>query len=179
VFGLPDQGGSPLGLLQGMISPIGPQARAATEGGVNVNNLDLGTPSWMRDLTSGTRNTAGFPLPTPWAPEQGSGGLFKDQNGTWFTGNASQTLDDYLSQLHEMGLDQGSIGSLLGPYGFRQDDTGGWSWAWGTGPVMRGENGYQFARDAVGGGTGGGENRETRNAADALIQGVFGNPFLV
>jgi hypothetical protein len=134
---------------------------------------------WMRDPTSGTRNTAGFPLPTPWAPGQGGGSLFTDPSGAWYVGGSGQTLDDYLTQLHEMGMDQESIGSLLGPYGFRQDDAGGWSWAWGTGPVVRTEDGYQFARDAVGGGTGGGNAREPWTSADGLMQGVFGNPFLV
>lgn len=167
----------------------GPGLRESIGGGVNTNNIDMGTPGWMRDPTAGVHNTGGMPGPTPFAP------------------NPGDTFDSYLTRLHDAGFDSGSIGSMLGPNGFKQNDQGGWDWGWGTGPVIRGADGYQFAnqggstpvmwdpgqlggaggmfriggdnRPSGGGGPAGGGgagNPEKPNAADYLTGGVFNVP---
>ena len=131
--GKPGQGGDPLGDLLGWLTGrrdrVGPghSLRDSIGGGVDTGNLDKGTPGWLRDPTTGVHNTGGFPGPTPFGP------------------NSGESFDSYLTRLHDAGFDSGSIGSMLGPYGYRQNDAGGWEWGWGTGPVVRGENGYQFA----------------------------------
>ncbi len=95
--------------------------------GVDMNLLDKGTPGWMRDRTLNP-NLAGNPTPeTPIAPRDG------------------QSFEDYLDSLGRQGYDIDTISSLLGPNGYRRQEDGSWTWGWGTGPVTRGENGYQFA----------------------------------
>lgn len=136
----------------------GEDFRAGTLGGVDVGNLDRGTPGWLFDPTTGIVNTSGFPGATPFGPETG------------------QNRDSYIAQLHDQGLSNESIATLLGPYGFtytgpsaalRSDSKPGegmfdlrpgtWEWNWGTGPVLvdkelraQGQGGYSFARDLSG-----------------------------
>lgn len=152
--------------------------------GVNPNNLDMGTPGWMRDPTAGVNNTGGFPNPTPSAPRPG------------------ESYNDYMTRLHDQGFGTGDILSMLGPNGYRQNGAGDWEWGWGTGPVVRDESGYHFAnqqpgsRDisgnygmqpwggggaggATGGGAtgGGGVGRNwNATAGDWLLGGVTGAP---
>lgn len=99
-------------------------------GGIDVGNLDRGTPGWLFDPTTGIVNTGGFPGATLQAPH--------DQ----------QSFDSYLTQLHDLGFSNESISTVLGRQGYQQNEDGGWNWNWGAGPVVRGDNGYQFARDA-------------------------------
>ncbi len=112
----------------------GPGMRDAILGGVDPSNLDMGTPGWMRDRTTGIANTNGFPGSTPSAPLPG------------------ESWDQFANWLHDSGMRQEDIGAMLGPYGYRQNEAGGWEWGWGTGPVVRGENGYQFANQGPAGG---------------------------
>lgn len=123
--------------------------------GVNTGNLDLGSPGWIHDPTTGINNTAGFPLGTPNAPRLG------------------QSWDDYAASLHDQGFSTDDILSLIGGrYGFTGQG-GDWDWNWGTGPVMRGPNGYDFARNlgSSGGGSPGG--------VSGTMEEFFQNPFLV
>jgi hypothetical protein len=102
--------------------------------GVDMNLLDKGTPGWMRDRTLNP-NMAGHGTPeTPIAPQSG------------------QSFEDYLNSLSRQGYDTDTISSLLGPNGYQRQEDGSWTWGWGTGPVTRGESGYQFANDTGGGG---------------------------
>lgn len=139
----------------------GPGLRGSVLGGVDVNNIDKGTPGWQQDPTTGIANTRGMPNGTPFGPDPG------------------ESFDHYLTRLHDSGLDSDAIGSMLGPNGFRQNDAGEWEWGWGTGPVVHGPNGYQFANQGnqrigmtTGGGTAGGGGQGS-NAADTISGGVF------
>lgn len=196
----PNGSGNPLDSLLAWLTGrdrVGPggSLRDSIGGGVDPNNLDMGTPGWMRDPTSGVHNTGGFPGATPFAP------------------NPGENFDSYLTRLHDAGFDSGSIGGMLGPNGFKQNDQGGWEWGWGTGPVVRGADGYQFANQGPsfdvhvggspqdqtpwyhqgtqggrggGGGAGGraggagntgpGGGGEKPNAADYIAGGVFNLP---
>lgn len=127
---------------------IGEASRAATHGGVDVGNLDFATPGWTRDPTTGILNTSGFPGSTIPAPRDG------------------ESFDEYLTRLHDAGFDQATIQSLLGGQGFSPGDhnvtTGRddpWTWNWGTGPVVRDEGGYRFARSGESAGNAGGNTQ--------------------
>jgi hypothetical protein len=98
-------------------------------GGVDTNYLDMGTPGgWIRDPSFGTMNTSGFPTQTVPAPRPG------------------ESFDSYMTRLHDAGFGNADIGNLVGPGGFN-NESGEWQWdGWGTGPVVRGEDGYTFAR---------------------------------
>jgi hypothetical protein len=111
--------------------------RAGMGGGVDMNLLDKGTPGWMRDRTLNP-NLAGHQTPeTLIAPRTG------------------QSTEDFLDSLGRQGYDIDTISSLMGPNGYKRQEDGSWTWGWGTGPVTRGENGYQFANDGTGqGGSG-------------------------
>jgi hypothetical protein len=110
--------------------------RAGMGGGVDMNLLDKGTPGWMRDRTLNP-NLAGHQTPeTLIAPRTG------------------QSTEDFLDSLGRQGYDIDTISSLMGPNGYRRQEDGSWTWGWGTGPVTRGENGYQFANDGTGQGRG-------------------------
>lgn len=103
--------------------------------GVDMNLLDKGQPGgWIRDRTlnpnmAGHRTPDTLPQPRP-----------------------GQSFESYLDDLARQGLDTESIASIVGPGGFRRNDDGSWDWGWGTGPVTRGANGYQFANDGDQGG---------------------------
>jgi hypothetical protein len=109
--------------------------------GVNTNNLGRGTPGWVEDPTAGVVDTSGMPLPTIPAPRPG------------------ESFDQYQTQLHDLGYSQDSIASIVGRYGFNPGATYGvptpgggpltqpGGWGWGTGPVVRGPDGYTFAND--------------------------------
>lgn len=127
-------------------------------GGVDVNNIDFRTPGWLGDPTTGILNTAGMPNATPFAPDSNNRGGY------------SQAFDEYLNRLHDQGLSTNDIMSLLGPYGYKIDDNGDFQWQWGSGPVVRGDNGYTFARQASGGG-GGAAGGEKPTAADNINSG--------
>lgn len=138
-----------------------PDLRGGIFGGVDTNYLDYRTPGWLRDPTTGTYNTSGFPNATPFAPNSNN------------RGGANQAFDAYVTALHDAGFGTDDIMSLVGPYGYRLDDRGDWQWGWGTGPtVSTGAHGggYTFARDASGGGKGG-NSSDKPNAADRLTQG--------
>lgn len=166
----------------------GEDFRAGTLGGVDVGNLDRGTPGWLYDPTTGIVNTSGFPGPTPFGPSYGQG------------------LTSYTNQLHDQGLSNESIATLLGPYGFtytgpsaslRSDAQPGegmfrtnpaeWNWNWGTGPVLvdkeqraQGQGGYSFARDLSGRPAGGDEGldlgRAVKDVAMAGRDPSFNDP---
>ncbi len=107
--------------------------------GIDAGNIDRGTPGWMRNPTTGTNDTAGMPLPTPRVPQPG------------------ESEGQYMDYLHGLGYGVDDIFGLMGGgRGFERDTgTGEWGWdGWGTGPVVRGQDGYQFA-NAAGGGAGG------------------------
>lgn len=135
----------------------GPGLRPNIGGGVDVNNIDKGTPGWMQDPTTGIWDTRGMPNATPFGP------------------NPGESFDSYLGRLHDSGLDSEAIGGLVGPYGFHQNEKGEWEQGWGTGPVIRGPGGYQFANENRGGGgsTGGGGGGNKSNAGDMISGGVF------
>jgi len=169
--GKPGGGGqSPSGSQAGPYSPqaepgqagrprlgIGGHGTDSMFGGVDVNNIDYRTPGWLRDPTTGILNTAGMPNATPFAPTRCN------------RGGPNQAFDAYLNQLHDQGLSTDDIISLLGPYGYRIDNNGDFQWQWGSGPVVRGDNGYAFARQASGGGGGGAGEKPT--AADNISSG--------
>lgn len=125
---------------------LGTTMRENIFGGVDTNNLDHRTPGWLRDPTTGIMNTSGFPNATPFAPTSGG---YRTSMGQLIPG---QNFDDYATALHDAGYNSEDILSLLGPYGYRQDDQGNWQWGWGTGPVMRDPvtGAYGFARDFSG-----------------------------
>lgn len=137
----------------------GPGLRGSVGGGVDVNNIDKGTPGWMQDPTTGIWDTRGMPNATPSGP------------------NPGESFDSYLARLHDSGLDSEAIGGLVGPYGFHQNESGDWEQGWGTGPVIRGPGGYQFGNQAGGriniGGGGGGADGAGSNAGDMISGGVF------
>jgi len=120
--------------------------------GVDTSNLDRGTPGYVQDPTTGIQDTAGMPMGTLPAPKPG------------------ESYQDYMTQLHDLGYSQDSIASIVGRYGFGPGPVGpgpsGEGWNWGTGPVMRGDTGYQFANQAPGLGATG-----RPSAADALSGG--------
>lgn len=143
---------------------MGPGLRQNIGGGVDPNNIDKGTPGWMQDPTTGIWDTRGMPNATPSGPEPG------------------ESFDHYLTRLHDSGLDSEAIGGLVGPYGFHQTDAGDWEQGWGTGPVIHGPDGYQFANAAggkaglnggLGGPNGGGGGGVAPNAGDMIGGGVF------
>lgn len=128
----------------GGVSARGPRAagesfRQGFGAGVDMNLLDKGTPGWTRDRTLNP-NMAGHRTPDT-IPQP----------------RAGQSSQEYMDELARLGYDTDSIASLLGPYGFGVNrDTGEMTgeWKWGTGPVTRGDNGYQFA-NGTGPGAGG------------------------
>jgi hypothetical protein len=130
----PDSGFTP---GQGGGRPSNPFDRKdPTFSGYNPNTLDKATPGWIYDPTTGINNTAGFPGATPPSPQGG------------------ETWDDYYNQLRDLGLNQDTIGSLLGPYGYTRGPgkDGQWSWGWGTGPVVGGPmdpQGYHYANTGM------------------------------
>lgn len=95
---------------------VGGSARPNIMGGIDTNFLDFRTPGWRRDPTTGIVNTSGMPLPTP--PAQG----------------AFESDSAYRERLHDIGFTEDDIMSMTGPGS-----------GWGTGGVVRGEGGYQFA----------------------------------
>jgi hypothetical protein len=146
--------------------PTPDHGQNSTFGGVDSNYLDFMTPSWTRDPTTGIMNTSGFPGSTLTAPQ--SGGLQTEGGQGTFP---AQTFDSYMAQLHDQGLSNDEIMSMVGRYGYQQDSSGNWQWNWGTGPVVGnpGGGGYQFARGASGGG--GGQDAGKPNTSDNLAQG--------
>jgi hypothetical protein len=115
--------------------------RAGMGGGVDMNLLDKGQPGgWVRDRTLNP-NMAGHRTPDT-IPQP----------------RAGQGVQEYMDELARLGFDTESIASLIGPSGFGVNrETGQMTgdWGWGTGPVTRGENGYQFANGSgPGAGTG-------------------------
>jgi hypothetical protein len=138
----------------------GPGLRDDIRGGVDVNNIDRGTPGWQEDPTTGTWDTRGMPNATPTGPEPG------------------ESFDHYLTRLHDSGLGADAIGGLIGPNGFHQNENGDWEQGWGTGPVIRGTGGYEFANAAGGraGLGGGGLGGLSPNAGDIISGGVFHVP---
>ncbi len=73
--------------------------------GYDPGFLDKGTPGWTRDPSLGILNTAGMPRQTPRSKEGG------------------ESLDEYMTYLHDLGYDNESILGLLNK--------------WGAGEVMR------------------------------------------
>ena len=149
--GAPASGSDPfLAWLESMLGgPLGSDARHTPFGavlrdgyaGVDVGNIDRGTPGWRRDPTTGVHDTSGMPLPTPRPPQSG------------------ESESGYIDYLHGLGFGVEDIFGILGDRGFHRNDDGNWNWSgWGTGPVVRGANGYEFARQ-TGGGSGGGGQR--------------------
>lgn len=135
---------------------------ASTYGGVDTNNLDYRTPSWMRDPTTSVMYTSGFPNATPFAPTSGHW-----QTASGATNQPIQGFDSYVTSLHDAGFTTDDIMSLVGPYGYRQDGSGNWEWGWGTGPVVsNGENGgnYSFAN---------GSGPSSGGAGDGFSPGPF------
>lgn len=123
----------------GGVSARGPRAaadnfRQGFGAGVDMNLLDKGTPGWTRDRTLNP-NMAGHRTPDT-IPQP----------------RAGQSVQEYMDELARQGVDTESIASLLGPNGFRVGDDGKMTgeWGWGTGPVTRGDNGYQFANQGGG-----------------------------
>ncbi len=67
-----------------------------------------------------------------------------------------------MDYLHGLGFGVEDLFGMLGDRGFDEDGSGNWSWkGWGSGPVVRGPNGYQFARQAAPRGAEGGGERST------------------
>jgi hypothetical protein len=88
------------------------------ERGYDTGFLDRGTPGWTHDPTTGILNTAGMPGATPGARRSG------------------ETADDYITRLHDQGMDMESIIGMMN--------------GWGTGNVVRrpgagGDDSYGFA----------------------------------
>lgn len=73
--------------------------------GYDPGFIGKGTPGWTRDPSLGIMNTAGFPRQTPRAQDAG------------------ESMDEYMTYLHDIGYDQESILGLLNK--------------WGAGEVMR------------------------------------------
>lgn len=102
--------------------------------GVNFNDLFRGSPGWVEDDVLNIRNTGGMPLPTLPAPRPG------------------ESQADYMNRVSDLGYGPDTLSSILGPYGFSQrpqvgpeGPEQGYEWGWGTGPVMRDDEGYRFA----------------------------------
>lgn len=165
--GVLPQGGIPANLFgPGINGPAGTTPTDRDSRGVNFNNLDKGTPGWLRDPTQGIQNTAGMPLPT-----------LPDPKG--------MTADQYITLLHDLGFTQEDIAGVVSNYGFNignpqagppspdghnPGDADNVSFGWGTGPVVRGANGYMFANGSGGGGNG--RSQQTPNAATTLNSGA-------
>lgn len=150
--GKPGSGGTisrglpPVGGGQGRPGSLN-QTHDSIYGGVDTNYLDFRTPGWLRDPTTGIMNTSGMPNATPFGPQSGF-----DPN---VVGRSPvQGFDSYMTQLHDAGLGNDDIMSLLGPYGYHQNDAGDWMWEWGSGPVVRNPDsgGYEFANGSGSGG---------------------------
>jgi hypothetical protein len=133
--------------------------------GVDTTNLDRGTPGYVQDSTTGIQDTAGMPMGTLPAPKPG------------------ESYQDYMTQLHDLGYSQDSIASIVGRYGFGPGPTGpgpgGEGWNWGTGPVMRGANGYGFANQQPGLGATGGPNAADRIGGGGSGTSIAGGGNLV
>ncbi len=156
-------GTSPYGTQQIRARDGKPDFTAGTYGGVDTNYIDYRTPSWLRDPTTGILNTSGMPDPTPFAPDSPA---YQQSMG-----GPNQQFDAYVTALHDRGLGTDDIMSLVGPYGYQQDGKGGWTWGWGSGPVVsNGPHGgnYSFASQAPGGGGGGGGGKG-QEGLDSLV----------
>jgi hypothetical protein len=162
------QGGAPVDPLEyfqeiarRVLGPnIGEAARGNIFGGVNTNFLDYGTPGWREDPTTGIMNTGGFPNPTP--PARGP----------------MEDIESYANRLHDLGFGMDDIMSMVGP-----------SSGWGTGGVVRGPDGYQFANqetptgmtmnplgrpgEGMFGGAGGGGGGQTGTGPSATMEDFF------
>lgn len=166
-------------------NPLAGTRRNLTGGvGYDTGYTGRGTPGWMLDPTTGIRNTAGMPLPTP---------LSRGQFGT---------DDDYITAMHDLGFDMESIIGSMNPWGtggvvrgsdgsymFANDPnaqenpyTPGHFGLFGNTPGSYGNTPGSSAGGFGGtqrgsGNSGGGGGSAQPNAADSLMSGW--NPYLI